>query len=398
MNWNKKDIINICKIVAFGILLYWALQNLVLFGNMFKTLCSILTPFIAGGAIAFIINIPMTLLESKEIHFVKEKGKKHKKIQIINTLQENKKVSKLKRLVCILLALVIIIAIIVGIVFLIIPELAQVLGNMINLLPEIVNNVKGFSQKIVEDYPSIEASLTNVQINLESFSRELITELTALGRGVVSSSFGVISSSIRFVLDTVIAIIFAIYILMGKERIVVHLKRMTYAFFKKNMADRICKIANLSKVAFYNFITGQFTECLILGTLCGIGMAILRIPYAVTVGAIVAVTAFIPIVGAMIGALIGLILILPVSSTKALVFVIFFIILQQVENNLIYPRVVGSSVGLPGIIVLVAITIGGAVGGAIGMIISLPITSVLYTLLKESTDRRLEEKGFSNLL
>ena len=393
MNWDKKDIINICKIVAFGIILYWLLQNLAGFGNAFKNLCGILSPFIVGAAIAFVVNIPMTLLEIRKIRLVKKKKKKLRRIKFEDTLQEERKVSKWKRLVSILISLIIIILIIVGVVFLVIPELINVIGNIINYLPELVNNLAHLTKKTIEDYPSIETTLTNLQINFESFSREMITELTALGKGVVTSSFGVISSSIRFVIDLVVSIIFAVYILMGKERIVSYLKKITYAFCRKDVADWIWKVSRLSKVAFYNFITGQFTECIILGSLCAIGMLILRLPYSATVGIIVGVTAVIPIVGAIVGALIGFVLLLSISAKSAFIFVVFFVILQQIENNLIYPKVVGSSVGVPGILVLVAVTIGGALGGAIGMIVSLPITSVLYTLLNESTKRRLEQKN-----
>ena len=180
---------------------------------------------------------------------------------------------------------------------------------------------------------------------------------------------------------------------MSKEKLMIQLKRMTYAFFKEETAKKICKISKLSKESFYNFVTGQFIECIILGSLCAIGMAILRIPYAATVGTLVAATAIIPIIGAMIGGVIGAILILPISLNKAILFVIFFIILQQTENNVIYPKVVGSKVGVPGILVLIAVTIGGSLGGAVGMIICLPITSVLYTLLRASTNRRLREKA-----
>ena len=399
MNWSKKDIISICKIVAFGVILYWLLQNIQVFANAFKTLCNILSPFIAGAAIAFVINIPMTLLERKQLRFVdiKKNGKRIKRIKITNTNRENKKVSKVRRLLLIFISLIIIILIIVGVIFLVIPELAKVIGNIINYLPGLVDNLQGFSKKIVEDYPSIESTLTNIQGNLENFSTEMITELTALGKGVVTSSFGVISSSINFVFNFIIAVVFAIYLLMGKEKIVRKLKRFIYAFCNKNVADWIWKVSKLSKIAFYNFITGQFTECIILGTLCAIGMLILRMPYSGTVGVIVAVTALVPIIGAIVGALIGFILLLSTSLKTAIIFIIFFIILQQIDGNVIYPKVVGNSVGVPGILVLVAVTIGGSLGGIIGMIISLPITSVIYTLIRESTKRRLEEKGLQEI-
>lgn len=395
MKWDKRDIINVCKVVSFGIILYWALQNLGVLGNAFKTLCAILSPFIAGAAIAFVVNIPMTILENKKIRIVKGKGKRSRSRVVIegNNYETAGKVSKVKRFFSIIISLIILILIIVGIIFLVIPELINVVANIINYIPELLIKIRELIKHVIEDHPQVSDVLYNFQWNLESFSREMIKELTTVGTGLVTSSFGVITSTIRFVFDLVIAIIFAVYLLMGKEKIILHAKRMTYAFLKKDIADRICKIARLSKSAFYNFVTGQFVECIILGSLCAIGMTILRMPYAVTVGAIVAVTAFIPIVGAMIGGVVGVILLLPISLTKAVVFVIFFTILQQTENNLIYPKVVGNSVGVPGMLVLIAVAIGGAVGGAIGMVVCLPITSVIYTLVRESTKRRLEEKG-----
>lgn len=395
MKWDKRDIINVCKVVAFGIILYWALQNLGVLGNAFKTICAILSPFIAGVAIAFVVNIPMTILENKKLKIVKGKGKNAKTKIVIedNNYEINGKVSKVKRFFSIIISLIILIVIIVGIIFLVIPELLNVVTNIINYIPQLLTNLRELIMHIIEDHPQVSDILYNFQWNIESFSKEMIKELTTVGTGIVTSSFGVITSAIRFVFDLVIAIIFAVYLLMGKEKIVLHAKRMTYAFFKKDLADRICKITRLSKSAFYNFVTGQFVECIILGSLCAIGMVILRMPYAVTVGAIVAVTAFIPIVGAMIGGVVGVILLLPISLTKAVVFVIFFTILQQTENNLIYPKVVGNSVGVPGMLVLIAVAIGGALGGAIGMVVCLPITSVIYTLVRESTNRRLEEKG-----
>ncbi len=380
MKWEKRDIINICKIVAFGIILYWLLQNIGVIGLGFKTLCGILSPFIAGAAIAFIINIPMTVFENKLF-----KSKKSKK-------KNKNKVSKWKRLLSIILSLVITLLIIVGIIFLVIPELVEIIGGIVSYLPQLLIDIRDVSTKLITEYPDVEGILINMQSNLESFNAEMIKELTAIGTNLVTSSFGVITSTISGIIDTVVAIIFAIYILMGKEKILKQTKRIIYAFLPEKGADKICQIATLSKESFSNFIAGQFTECIILGTLCALGMLILRIPYSLTVGALVAITAFIPIVGAFIGGFVGVILLLPISLGKAIMFLIFFIILQQTENNLIYPRVVGNKVGVPGILVLVAVAIGGSLGGVVGMVIGLPLTSVLYTLLRESTSRRLKEK------
>ena len=389
MNWDKKNIINICKIVAFGVVLYWILENLTMLGGALGILINILSPFIAGAAIAFIVNIPMTIFETKI--FV-NRSKKNKKVVV-----KEQKVSKLKRAISITLSILIIVLVIVGAVFLVIPELIDVITQIINLLPGLITDTRDFINQMIIDYPDVEGILRNVQSNLESFNTEIIRELTSFGTRLVTSSFGLISSTVSAIFDAVIAIIFAIYILIGKEKIVIQLKRILYAFFKEKTADKICEIAELSRNAFNNFITGQFTECMILGLLCAIGMLILQIPYAATIGIIVAITAFIPIVGAFIGGLIGVVLLLPISLTKAVIFLIFFIILQQIESNVIYPRVVGSSVGVPGILVLVAISVGGTLGGAIGMVVSLPITSVLYALLRASTNRRLKEKQMENI-
>ena len=417
MNWNKKDILNICKIVAFGIILYWGLQNITMLGGAFRTLINILIPFIAGAAIAFIINIPMTIFEKKIFVCKKKKCKAKKITKIKNNDNNNKdnidniselekklkfdeevKISKPKRAISIILSIALLALILAGAIFLIIPELIDVIAQIINYLPQLFSDSKEYMNQLVFDYPEIEGILINLQQNLENFNTEIIKELTTFGTKLVTSSFGVITSTIGFAFDAIIAIIFAIYILVGKEKIVRQLKRITYAFLDEKKADKICEIVNLSKNAFNNFITGQFTECIILGTLCAIGMLILRLPYSAIVGTLVAITAFVPIVGALIGGFIGVILLLPISFTKALVFLIFFIILQQTENNVIYPRVVGNSVGLPGIVVLLAISVGGTIGGALGMVISLPVTSVIYALLRESTNRRLNDKISKNCL
>lgn len=386
MNGSKKDILNICKVISFGIILYWALQNLGVIGIAFKGLATILSPFIWGGALAFIINIPMTIFENKVF-----KSRKKKKAQV-------EKISKLKRVISIILSIAIITAILIGVIFLVIPELINVISNLVQIhLPKLFLQARDITNQAIVDYPQISDALRSLQSNLENISSELIKELTTLGTSIVTSSFGVITSVVSGIFKVVIAIIFAFYILMSKEKLTKNLRKMTYAFFEEKRADRICEIASLSRESFYNFITGQLMECIILGILVAIGMMILRLPYSATIGTVVAITAFIPIVGALIGGVIGAILILPISLKQAIIFVIFFIILQQTENNIIYPRVVGSRVGVPGILVLLAVSIGGALGGAVGMIICLPITSVLYTLLRASTNRRLKEKGFEGI-
>ena len=211
MKWDKRDIINVCKVVAFGIILYWALQNLGVLGNAFNTLCAILSPFIAGAAIAFVVNIPMTILENKKIRIVKVKGKgKRSRSRVViedNNYETAGKVSKVKRFFSIIISLIILILIIVGIIFLVIPELINVVANIINYIPELLIKIRELIKHVIEDHPQVSDVLYNFQWNLESFSREMIKELTTVGTGLVTSSFGVITSTIRFVFDLVIAIV-----------------------------------------------------------------------------------------------------------------------------------------------------------------------------------------------
>ena len=380
MNWSKKDVINICKIVAFGIILYWALQNIATIGNAFKSLTAVLSPFIWGAAIAFVVNIPMTILENNV--FTNKKSKKN-----------NKRKSKLVRFISIIISMALLICLIVGIIFAVIPELINVIDNILQIhLPNFIVGIRDVTNKAINDYPDISNTLRSIQYSLESINSELIRNITAFGTNIVTLSIGVVSTAIKGVFKLIVAIIFAIYILMSKEKIIIHLTRVLYAYLDKNKADKVCKIAKLSNQSFYNFVTGQFFESIILGSLCAIGMAILKMPYGATVGVLVAITAYIPIIGALIGGAVGAILLLSISFKKALVFVIFFTILQQTENNVIYPKVVGSRVGVPGILVLIAVALGGKIAGAIGMVVCLPITAILYTLLMEGTNRRLREK------
>ena len=216
MKWDKRDIINVCKVVAFGIILYWALQNLGVLGNAFKTLCAILSPFIVGVAIAFVVNIPMTILENKKLRIVKGKGKKAKTRIVIedNNYEITGSVSKVKRFFSIIISLIILILIIVGIIFLVIPELINVVTNIINYIPQLLTNFRELIKHVIEDHPQVSDILYNFQGNIESFSREMVRELTTVGTGLVTSSFGVITSAIRFVFDLVIAIIFAVYLFL----------------------------------------------------------------------------------------------------------------------------------------------------------------------------------------
>ena len=210
---------------------------------------------------------------------------------------------------------------------------------------------------------------------------------------VISSTFNAAASVVNGTINFFLGLIFAFYLLSQKEKLMVQTKRFLYAFFPEKKMDSILRVGSLANKTFSNFISGQCTEAVILGVLCFIGMSVFRFPYALMISVLVGFMSLIPIFGAFIGVAIGAFLILMVSPLKALWFVVFFIVLQQVEGNLIYPRVVGNSIGLPAIWVLVAVIVGGSAMGILGMILFIPLCSVLYALLREAVPKKLSEKG-----
>ena len=211
--------------------------------------------------------------------------------------------------------------------------------------------------------------------------------------GLFSTTWGITSSILGIFINIALGMVFSIYILFQKETLGKQMRKLLHAFLSKDTAESILEVGALANDVFSNFIKGQFFEALIIGILCFIGMNILSLPYTMAISALVGFTALIPLIGAFIGTGIGVFLIIMVSPVKAFWFVIFIIVLQQIESNLIYPRVVGTSVGLPEIWVLLAVTVGAASFGILGILVAVPISSVLYSLLRRAVDRRLSEKG-----
>lgn len=380
MELNSQNRKRIMGIVAFGILLYSALQNIGIIGIFLHKLMGILSPFILGACIAFVINIPMKIFEKK-------RRKKSNKKEV----KENE-IHKGKRFRAILFSFLLIILVLGVLLTLLLPELANVIKNFIQYLSGLPAELKPIFDNLVKEYPELGESLSEVQLDFSNILNSSIEFLKSVGSGLVDWVGKTISSTISGVANLIIGIIFAFYLLLSKEKIEKNLTRIVLAFLPEKIANKILEIASLSKESFTNFITGQLKEAFILGILCYFGMLILQLPYSLTISLLTMITALIPIFGAFLGATVGVVLLLAVSPLKAFTFLVFIIILQQIETNLIYPKVVGDSVGLPGVIVLVAITVGGNLWGALGMLVSLPIASVLYTLLRNSVDKRLKEK------
>jgi len=288
------------------------------------------------------------------------------------------------------LTLLLIVAFVVRMVL---PQLVSCVQLIAKQIPVVIDDLlanKELMKWIPED---LTASLSN--IDWESRYSDIVKFLASGASGIAGTAVSVMSSLISSVVTWVIALIFAIYLLTGKERLQGQIKRLADTYLRQSWNEKIQYVLSVFNNCFRSFIIGQCTEAVILGTLCIIGMLNLRLPYAVMVGALIGITALIPVAGAYIGAGVGAFMILTVSPIKALVFLIFIIVLQQIEGNVIYPRVVGSSIGLPGIWVLVAVTIGGSISGVIGMLAGVPTAAAIYKMLR--TDVQKRENGLAEV-
>ena len=394
MNLNKENTNQIIKIVVIAIILLVALLNISSLWNGFKVFLNIISPFLWGLAIAFILNIFMTLYENKLFKIGQDKKKRSIRDDKKSKGKSSKKKNRFDRPFAIFLSIITIIAIIGITLILIIPQFVDVITNLVSNIPNFLEDLKNFAMDMTERFPEVNNFIQNINIDTEALRNGIMN----LSLDVLDITINQVSGIITGFVNFIIAVIFAVYILANKEDLKLQAKKFIYARLDKDKADHIIKVSRLARDSFRSFLTGQAKEAVILGSLCAIGMLILNIPYAGPIGALTALTAFIPIVGAFISGAIGAILILAVDPIKALIFLIFIIVLQQVEGNLIYPHIVGKNMGLPSIWVLVAITIGGSLFGIMGMIIGLPIVSVIYAIIVENTNRKLEEKNLEKEL
>lgn len=413
MKLDKENTKQIIKIVVIAIVLLVALLNIEPVWNVCKTFLSILSPFICGLAIAFILNIFMRFYEEKLFKTKKKRKNNSKEItqseknnqsnnimtkasnNVINKTnlekenKQNKDNKNGKRVVSIALSIITIVAVVTIIMLLIIPQFVEIIKNLIINMPTYLESLKDWAIDLTQRVPEINNFIQNIQIDTEALKNGLMN----ISKGVLDVTINQVSGLVSGIVNFFIAIVFAVYILANKEGLKVQAKEFIYARIPEERADYILKVSRLARDSFRSFLTGQAKEAVILGVLCTLGMLILGIPYAGPVGALTALTAFIPIVGAFIGGFVGAVLIVAIDPINALIFIIFIIVLQQIEGNLIYPHVVGKNIGLPSIWVLVAITIGGSLFGIMGMVIGLPILSIIYAIVTENTNKKLQEKG-----
>lgn len=381
MDLNRNNMQKIALLIVFTILLLVGLQKFEYVVAGVRAFLGLLMPFIVGGAIAFILNVPMCFLERHL--FPRHIGRRRNPLY------------RMRRMLSLILTFALVIAVLAVLSLMVIPEMARsvlTVGERITIFSQ---NVVQYVNTLSADYPEIADQLQGFFADWQHIDWAQIGERVYnffASRNILDNTFSFATSIINSVTNFVIGLVFAIYLLLQKRTIGGQFKRVLYSFVPEARADRFLEICQLTRDTFSSFISGQCLEALILGLLFFISMSLLRMPYALVISALIAVTALIPIFGAFIGCAVGVFLILIVSPIQALWFLILFLVLQQVEGNLIYPHVVGSSVGLPSIWVLMAVTLGASTMGVVGMIINIPLFSIVYTLLRQSVRARLQTR------
>lgn len=372
MEINKKVFRNIFFGVAACIVLYWVLHEPESIQNIFGKIMAVLSPFVLGATLAFILNVPMRSFERMLI------GIKH---------------LKLRRLIAILLTLVAIILVLTLVFYLLIPQVTKTAESIAARLPGFIDRSYQSIMTFLKDNPQLMEWVSNntdfAALDIAGLIEKILGFAEKYVSTILDGAFIAIGGVASFLVNLVIGIVFSMYCLFQKEILARQCRKLLYAFLPEHWCDYIIRIMRLASSTFSNFLSGQCIEVLILGVMFAISMAIFRMPYIPLVSVLVAVTAFIPLVGAFVGCAIGALLILVDNPLQAVLFVVMFLVLQQIEGNLIYPRVVGTSIGLPGMWVLLAVAVGGEMMGVIGMFLMIPMASVLYAMLREFTNYRL---------
>ena len=375
--FNKSTFKYIAGLAAFVILFAWGINNTDKVSGVFSSISSIISPFVTGFCLAFVINVLLRPVE-RVFDRIFRKCDKEKRL-------------KARRPVCLILSTVIIIGLLFALVFMIIPEFVNALQLLIKSVPQYIAQVEIWAQRLMAFAESHGVTLPELTFN----SSKILDTLKNLinSSGIVDKTIDFTGSIVTGVVNLIIAIAFSLYLLAQKEKLSAQAKKFLQAFLpRKNDVERLANLVEIADRTFTSFITGQLTEAVIIGVLCFIGMLIFKMPYAAVISVLVGFTALIPVFGAFIGTAFGALLILFDNPIKALWFVVFIVVLQQLEGNLIYPKVVGKSVGLPGIWVLVAVSAGGTAFGIPGILLSVPLCSVIYNLTSYLVKVRLKKK------
>lgn len=379
MELNKETMKKIKELILFTTLIIvclWKYNDVL---DIVKFLFHVMFPFILGGAIAFVLNVPMSFIQRHL--FPPER------------IEGNKAKSKLARPVSMLLVLFAVIGVVALIMFVLVPQLAKTFVNLGSSIQAFIPKMQNWVEDIFHGNPDIVEWIDSLTFDWDKIME---TGIGFLGYGagtVLDSTLTAAKSIVSSLATFFIALVFAIYILLQKEKLGVQARKVLFAFVRKGRAEATLEVLSLTYSTFSHFLTGQCVEAIILGSMFVVSMYILRLPYALLVGIVIAFTALIPIFGAFVGCAVGAFLLFMIDPMKALLFIALFLVLQQIEGNFIYPHVVGNSVGLPSIWVLAAVSLGGNLMGIVGMLIFIPIVSVVYALFREVVYLKLKQRG-----
>lgn len=364
-------------LITFGVILIWALDNLNNLWSVLLVLISIATPFIIGIAIAFIMNAPMRFFEKT----------------VLKTLPR-----KIKRPVSYIITLSLFVFIILTTLLIVVPELYNSIQELVNRFPQAWNNFLNWTQTttFIEN-ENIVKFINGIDIDWKVIEQKGINLLSARASDWLVSSFSVATSVLGTIISIVLGFVFSIYILLQKEKLIDQVKRISIALFPRSTHRKLVFLANLTNKSFSNFLSGQLLEAIIIGSMFFIAMKIFNFPFPLVISVLIGITSFVPIVGTFIGAIVGTLLIMVEDVPMGFWFLIMFLIIQQIEGNLIYPKVAGKTVGLPSIWVLVAVTLGGSLLGVLGIILFVPLVNIIYTLIKEFVENRLKVKNVTKV-
>ena len=372
---NKIDFKRIIVLVIIGVLAYLMISNFEFVLSILSKLGNAIFPFVLGIIFAFILNILMTKIE---------KG--------LKTVQKEFDIKFKTRGFSIAISLIIFILAITFIALELVPELINNLENLIKSIPSIFKSIEEYVMNLVSDYPDIQLQISEVFKDTTNWNSIIVSVLNY----IVNGSINFVTSFVSSLITIFTSLVFAIYMLSQKEYLINGVKKFIKVYLPEEKSNKVLEIGKLANQTFSKFVSGQCLEALILGCIFFVILAIFRFPYALLISVITTVTALVPIFGPLIAIVIGAILIATISPLRALVFIIVFLIIQQIEGNLIYPKVVGKSVGLSPIWTLLAITVGGSLFGIMGMLVGLPLASILYALLKKDMTNKLKEEKEGN--
>lgn len=376
MKLDKKLVLTICGVVAGAIALNFLLNNLGVVGGALATLWGLVFPFVLGLILAFLINIPMRALETK---IFKDKRPKY------------------RRIVSFTLTILLILLVVGLVTTIVVPQLVSTVSTLVSMMPTYIARIQTNLEPLIARIPELQTYIQSLNLNWENIGQSLFSLVGSGASNVLSSTLGVATSIISGATSFVIGLIFACYILFDKEHLTAQLEGLLRAYMPQKKYDSLMGVATLSNRTFSRFVSGQCTEAVAVCLMFLLVLWVGRFDYALLISVLIGFMSLIPILGAFIGCFVGAFLILVSSGFPRMVaFIIVFLIVQQIDGNVTYPRIVGSSIGLPPVWVLVAVTVGGGLMGIFGMLFFIPLASVLYTLLRKDALARLDTKGIES--